>query len=133
MQKLIHGHLIPGPEAADLRTGFQIQILLGNGHYIIHISIFQRQHGSHDLGDTGWIYLLKCLFGIKHLPVIQIQKKPFLVLSKGNPIHRNIRNHHTKLLGKAIRPQAVCPCNSAGELPGGHIRLIQLAKQRSVS
>ena len=25
MQKLIHGHLIPGPEAADLRTGFQYE------------------------------------------------------------------------------------------------------------
>jgi len=107
MKKLIHSHLVTCPKAANLWTLLQIQILLCNGYYVIHISIFQCQHSCHDLGDTCRVYLLKCLFGIKHLSVIQIQKKSFLVFPKGNTIHRNIWYDHTQILSKTISSQAV--------------------------
>ena len=103
IKQLVHRHLISRLHSAQHGALFQVHILRLYGDHILHISVFDRQKGCHDLCDAGRIDLVIDSLGVEDLPAVQLEQSRLLPFRKGDISQRDIRLAHTQFVRKRWR------------------------------
>ena len=93
--------------AAGVSAFFQIHVLIGDGHRIVHVSIFQGDQRGDQLGDTGGIDPGESVLCVQGFVGVYIEKKTFLPGRKLDAIKGHIGVENTQIRGKRLGPKVL--------------------------